>query len=97
MTDHDHSPGLRLAIGTPLNIHVLSAADGVRLNARVLGMLEGASIIAHLLGAQGTLQTGDKVNVRCLEGVDIAGLHPSLFDGQHWEEFMASRGVAKEA
>ena len=34
---------------------------------------------------------GISVNVRCLEGVDLANLHPSLFDGQHWEEFMASR------
>ena len=33
---------------------------------------------------------GVSVNVRCLEGVDIGGLNPSLFDGQHWEEFMAT-------
>ena len=37
------------------------------------------------------------MNVRCLEGVDIAGLHPSLFDGQHWEEFMAAHRAAGEA
>jgi hypothetical protein len=34
---------------------------------------------------------GISVNVRCLEGVDVGSLHPSLFDGQHWEEFMATR------
>ena len=34
---------------------------------------------------------GFSVNVRCLEGVDLGSLHPSLFDGQHWEEFMAAR------
>jgi hypothetical protein len=27
--------------------------------------------------------------------VDIAGLHPSLFDGLHWEEFMAARRTAE--
>jgi len=34
---------------------------------------------------------GFSVNVRCLEGVDLGRLNPSLFDGQHWEEFMAAR------
>jgi hypothetical protein len=29
---------------------------------------------------------GVSVNVRCLEGVDLATIRPSLFDGQHWEE-----------
>src|SRR5690349_19733418 len=28
------------------------------------------------------------VNVRCLEGVDLAGLTIAGFDGQHWEEAM---------
>jgi len=28
---------------------------------------------------------GISVNVRCLEGVDLANLHPSLFDGQQWD------------
>jgi len=28
--------------------------------------------------------------------VDIAGLHPSLFDGLHWEEFMTARRAAGE-
>jgi hypothetical protein len=37
---------------------------------------------------------GFSVNVRCLEGVDLGSLHPSLFDGQHWEEFMAARQAA---
>jgi hypothetical protein len=35
--------------------------------------------------------------VRCLEGVDIGGLNPSLFDGQHWEEFMATHHAARKA
>ncbi len=80
MTDHDHAPGLRLAIGTPLNIHVLSSTDGVRLNARVLGMLEGGSIIAHLLSTQGTLRIGDKVAVRCLEGRSISGFKSTVIE-----------------
>ena len=28
------------------------------------------------------------VNVRCLDGVDLTGLKPHLFDGRHWEESM---------
>ena len=73
MTDQEHAPALRLAIGTPLNIQVQADSGGSRLNARVLGMLEGASIIAHLLGP-GPLRVGDKVSVRCLEGRSISGL-----------------------
>ena len=61
MTDQEHVPALRLAIGTPLNIQVQADNGGTRLNARVLGMLEGASIIAHLL-APGPLRVGDKVS-----------------------------------
>ena len=38
-----------------------------------------------------SMPDGISVNVRCLDGVDIAGLHPNLFDGAHWEEFMAAR------
>jgi hypothetical protein len=29
--------------------------------------------------------------VRCLEGVDIEALPVTRFDGQHWEQEMASR------
>jgi hypothetical protein len=32
------------------------------------------------------------VNVRCLDGVDLARLEPSSFDGQNWEATMAARG-----
>jgi hypothetical protein len=31
------------------------------------------------------------VNARCLDGVDVASLRPSLFDGQNWEATMAAR------
>ncbi len=31
---------------------------------------------------------GVSVNVRCLEGVDLAGVHPVPFDGRHWEDAM---------
>jgi hypothetical protein len=31
------------------------------------------------------------VNVRCLDGVDIGALDIKVFDGQHWEQSMASR------
>ena len=44
MTDEQAVPAMRLAIGTPLHIHVLADARGVRFNAHVLGMLEGESI-----------------------------------------------------
>ncbi len=37
---------------------------------------------------------GVSVNVRSLEGVDLAALNPNLFDGQHWEEFMQARQAA---
>ena len=30
------------------------------------------------------------VNVRCLDGVDVAALSPRPFDGQHWEQAMAA-------
>ena len=30
------------------------------------------------------------VNVRCLDGVDVAALRPDLFDGRNWEAAMAS-------
>ena len=29
------------------------------------------------------------VNVRCLEGVDLAAIKPHQFDGQHWEQAMS--------
>jgi hypothetical protein len=31
------------------------------------------------------------VNVRCLEGVDLAALEVRTFDGQHWEEAFENR------
>jgi hypothetical protein len=34
---------------------------------------------------------GVSVNVRCLDGVDLAGLRPSLFDGLNWEATMRGR------
>jgi len=79
MTDQEHVPALRLAIGTPLNIQVQADNGGTRLNARVLGMLEGASIIAHLL-APGPLRVGDKVSVRCLEGRSISGFRSTVIE-----------------
>ena len=32
------------------------------------------------------------VNIRCLDGVDLAALEPVLFDGRHWEAAAARRG-----
>ena len=29
------------------------------------------------------------VNVRCLEGVDVAAIKPHHFDGRHWEQAMS--------
>ena len=40
---------------------------------------------------------GISVNVRCLEGVEIARLNPNLFDGLHWEDAMRTRSAAAEA
>lgn len=37
------------------------------------------------------------VNVRCLEGVDVAGLSPTAFDGRNWEDAMESAGAALTA
>lgn len=31
------------------------------------------------------------VNVRCLDGVDLASVRVTQFDGRHWEESMAGR------
>ena len=31
------------------------------------------------------------VNVRCLDGVDLASISPTAFDGRHWEAAMATR------
>ncbi|MGB6938957.1 MAG: hypothetical protein WBE14_20190 [Xanthobacteraceae bacterium] len=31
------------------------------------------------------------VNVRCLDGVDVAALDIKRFDGQNWEEAMTER------
>jgi c-di-GMP-binding flagellar brake protein YcgR len=77
MTATQNPPGLRLSIGTPLTLRVLSDTTGARYGAHVLGMLEGASIIAHLL-APGTLTVGDKVAVRCLEGKSISGFRSTI-------------------
>jgi hypothetical protein len=44
-----------------------------------------------------SMPDGVSVNVRCLEGVDLTALRPSLFDGQHWEETMRARGAAGAA
>jgi hypothetical protein len=44
-----------------------------------------------------SMPDGISVNVRCLKGVDIASLRPSLFDGQHWEETMQARRKAGAA
>jgi len=41
-----------------------------------------------------TMPNGFSVNVRCLDGVDIAALHPSLFDGRNWEEAVRARREA---
>ena len=79
MTDEEHAPALRLAIGTPLNLQVLADAGSTRLDADVLGMLEGASIIAHLL-APGPLQVGDKLSVRCLEGRSVSGFRSTVLE-----------------
>ena len=79
MTEEEHAPALRLAIGTPLNIEVVGAAAGARFSASVLGMLEGASIIARLL-APGPLKVGDKVSVRCLEGRSISAFNSTVIE-----------------
>jgi hypothetical protein len=44
-----------------------------------------------------SMPDGVSVNVRCLEGVDLAALRPILFDGQHWEETMRARREAGTA
>jgi hypothetical protein len=31
------------------------------------------------------------VNVRCLDGVDLAAIATTAFDGRHWEEAIATR------
>jgi len=31
------------------------------------------------------------VNVRCLDGVDLAAIKPHSFDGRHWEEAIVDR------
>lgn len=74
-------PQLLLAIGTPLNIQVLSDRAGARLQARVLGMYEGESIIAHIPGAGFPpieLRLGDQVAVRCLEGRAVYGFKTTV-------------------
>jgi hypothetical protein len=40
---------------------------------------------------------GVSVNVRCLDGVDMAAVRPSPFDGQHWEDAMRARREAGTA
>ncbi len=34
---------------------------------------------------------GISVNVRCLDGVDVAGVRGNPFDGRHWEDAMRGR------
>lgn len=80
MTDQEQTPALKLSIGTPLNIHVLSQPSSTRLNGRVLGMLEGNSIIAHLLSPEGALKAGDEVAVRCLEGKSISAFRTKVLE-----------------
>ncbi len=74
-------PQLLLAIGTSLNIQVLSDRAGARLSARVLGMCEGESIIAHVPSATFTpieLRPGDEMAVRCLEGRAVYGFKTTV-------------------
>jgi len=40
---------------------------------------------------------GVSVNVRCLDGVDMAAVRPSPFDGQYWEDAMRARREAGTA
>jgi hypothetical protein len=44
-----------------------------------------------------SLPDGISANARCLQGVDVTTLRPSLFDGQHWEETMRARREAGAA
>jgi hypothetical protein len=44
-----------------------------------------------------SMPDGISVNVRCLEGVDIATVRPIQFDGQHWEDAMRARSEAGAA
>ena len=44
-----------------------------------------------------SMPDGVSVNVRCLEGVDLATVRPIPFDGQHWEETMRARSAAAAA
>lgn len=37
------------------------------------------------------------VNVRCLEGVDLASIPIARFDGRHWEQAMIDRSERKPA
>jgi hypothetical protein len=41
-----------------------------------------------------TSPNGVSVNIRCLEGVDLTGVRPGLFDGRNWEEAMRARSQA---
>lgn len=75
------APRLLLAIGTPLNVQVLSDRSGLRLAARVLGMLEGESIMAHVPSAGFEpleLRLGDEVAVRCLSGRTVYGFKTTV-------------------
>jgi hypothetical protein len=37
------------------------------------------------------------VNARCLDGIDLAALHPRFFDGRNWEEAARARRAQEEA
>lgn len=67
---------LRLAVGTPLHLQVISEKHGLRVQARVLGYLEGHSILA-VMPATGLspadLRLGDELAVRYLVGRSVYG------------------------
>jgi hypothetical protein len=42
-----------------------------------------------------SMPDGISVNVRCLEGADIASVKPRLFDGLHWEDAMRAQAAGK--
>ncbi len=40
---------------------------------------------------------GFSVNIRCLDGIDIAAVRPHAFDGRRWEEAMRARAAGAPA
>ena len=67
------------------NLRAVAEAAGA-LPLVFAGSPEITDVDALLETVDGILLTGARAN-----------LHPSLFDGQHWEEFMAARRAAGEA